>query len=124
MGLHFVFWMINSAVFLTPGISDIHHRRAVFLLSSQKTLPVSLAIIAGLQEDSFGQPGLLALPCIFGHLAQLIIDSFLVSFWAKHPHEISEVEECNDGADEFGADSEVDTGQVVRDAAGQKKDEG
>jgi len=83
--LHLVFWVINVGMFVAPGVPDVHGRRAVFLLASQKTLPVSMAIISGLPEESFGQAGLVALPCIFGHLSQLIIDSFLVDYWAKHP---------------------------------------
>merc|ERR1719174_1263156 len=71
---------------------DVHGRRAVFLLASQKTLPVAMAIISGLPEESFGQAGLVALPCIFGHLSQLIIDSFLVDYWAKHPEGVAEAE--------------------------------
>lgn len=65
-------------------LSDPHHRRAVFLLGSQKTLPVSLAIIASFPPDGTGSnAGMIALPCIFGHLAQLVMDSFLVTYWAR-----------------------------------------
>lgn len=84
--LHLVFWCINVGMFAAPGLPDMHGRRAVFLLASQKTLPVAMAIISGLPEESFGQAGLVALPCIFGHLSQLIIDSFLVDAWAKNPY--------------------------------------
>lgn len=90
--LHIVFWCINIGMFWAPGVADVHCRRAVFLLSSQKTLPVALAIISSLPEESFGQAGLVALPCIFGHLSQLIIDSFLVDYWAKHPESATDAE--------------------------------
>lgn len=90
--LHVVFWCINVGMFVAPGMPDVHGRRAVFLLASQKTLPVAMAIISGLPEETFGQAGLVALPCIFGHLSQLIIDSFLVDYWAKHPESVAEAE--------------------------------
>eukprot|EP00899_Mesostigma_viride_P024861 jgi/Mesvir1/555/Mv11407-RA.1 len=57
-------------------------QRAVMLVASQKTLPVSVAVIQGLQ-GSLGDPGLLVLACIVAHLAQVIFDSALVSFWLK-----------------------------------------
>jgi len=81
LGLHFVFWAINGPLVTLARIQDIHQCRAVFLLTSQKTLPVSVAVIAGLPE-SFGDAGLIALPCIFGHLTQLLVDSQLVNRWS------------------------------------------
>merc|ERR1712129_274641 len=84
VALHFVFWAINCPLVCLAQIEDLHQRRAVFLLASQKTLPVSVAIISGLPE-SFGKPGLITLPCIFGHLSQLIVDSFMVKFWPQSP---------------------------------------
>lgn len=86
VGLHIVFWAMNYPVYHVPGIEDVHHRRAAFLLGSQKTLPVSLAIIAGLPSD-VGNIDLMTLPCIFGHLSQLVIDAFVVDYWAKLPSE-------------------------------------
>jgi sodium/bile acid cotransporter 7 len=82
LGLHFVFWAINSVVFAVPGIAEPHHRRAVFILASQKTLPLTLALIAGLPQDM--RPDLLALPCILGFVCQLTADSFLVRYLSQH----------------------------------------
>lgn len=101
IGLHVVFWMVNAPVFAFRPITDDHQKRAVFLLGSQKTLPVSLAIIAGLPEGTIGDLGLMTLPCIFGHLSQLIIDAFLVDYWAKLPTETKDV---SDGGSRVAAD--------------------
>ena len=83
IALHLIFWTVALPVWFVPfGFSNVHQRRAVWLLASQKTLPVSMAVISGLGEDS-GELGLITLPCIIGHLSQLIIDSFVVSYWIK-----------------------------------------
>ena len=86
IGLHFVFWLINGFVMVLPCIHDVHQRRAVFLLSSQKTLPVSVAVISALATGALEKgevinEGLVTLPCIMGHLSQLVIDSFLINYW-------------------------------------------
>ncbi|KVI05061.1 probable sodium/metabolite cotransporter BASS4, chloroplastic [Cynara cardunculus var. scolymus] len=55
---------------------------ALLLIASQKTLPVLVAVVDQL-GGSFGESGLLVLPCVAAHLNQIIMDSFLVSFWNK-----------------------------------------
>jgi sodium/bile acid cotransporter 7 len=55
-------------------------RRAVVLAASQKTLPVSVAVLAQLGAQ-LGEPGLVLLPCIAFHLLQIVIDSALVGAW-------------------------------------------
>jgi sodium/bile acid cotransporter 7 len=83
IALHLLLWLVNAPVHACWTVRDVHQRRAVFLLGSQKTLPVSLAIIAGLPEGTVGNLGLVTLPCIFGHLSQLAMDAFLVDHWGK-----------------------------------------
>lgn len=83
IALHLLLWFVNAPVHACWPVKDVHQRRAVFLLGSQKTLPVSLAIIAGLPEGTVGSLGLVTLPCIFGHLSQLAMDAFLVDHWGK-----------------------------------------
>eukprot|EP00899_Mesostigma_viride_P021341 jgi/Mesvir1/29208/Mv08626-RA.1 len=61
-------------------ITAVH--RAVVLVSSEKTLPVCVAVIQGL-KGALGDSGLLVLGCIAAHLSQIIFDSALVSFWMK-----------------------------------------
>ncbi|CAG9467676.1 unnamed protein product [Pedinophyceae sp. YPF-701] len=53
--------------------------RCVLLLASQKTLPVAITVISYLGDA--GDTGLMALPCIVGHLSQLLIDSGIVTWW-------------------------------------------
>lgn len=55
-------------------------RRALLLATSQKTLPVSVAVLAQL-GNSLGEPGLVLLPCIFFHLVQIVFGSVLVAAW-------------------------------------------
>jgi sodium/bile acid cotransporter 7 len=56
-------------------------RKAVVILGSEKTLPVSMAVLASFPED-LGAKGMLAVPCILGHLSQLLIDGVVASRWA------------------------------------------
>jgi len=83
IALHLVLWAANGPVYAFWPVKDMHQKRAVFMLGSQKTLPVSLAIIAGLPEGTVGNLGLVTLPCIFGHLSQLAMDTFLVDYWGR-----------------------------------------
>ena len=57
-------------------------RRALILACSQKTLPVSVAVVAQL-GDTLGDAGLVILPCIVFHLLQILIDSSLVAAWRR-----------------------------------------
>lgn len=58
------------------------------LTSSQKTLPVAVAVLAVLgaggtakAPNVFGSPGVMVISCIAFHLLQIAIDSALVSVW-------------------------------------------
>ncbi|KAK6933539.1 putative sodium bile acid cotransporter [Dillenia turbinata] len=55
---------------------------AFILVASQKTLPVTVAVVEQLQ-GALGETGLLILPCVAAHLNQIIMDSFLVNFWLR-----------------------------------------
>lgn len=55
---------------------------AFVLITSQKTLPVMVAVVEQLR-GAFGETGLLVLPCVAAHLNQIIIDSFIVNFWLR-----------------------------------------
>ena len=57
-------------------------RRPVILAASQKTLPVSIAVLDQL-GGALGAPGLVVLPCVAYHLLQILIGSALVAFWLK-----------------------------------------
>ena len=91
MLLHLFFltmnWVMTTAVMKIPEAE----RRAVLLMTSQKTLPVAVTIIAYLDEARWGAKGLIAIPCIVGHVSQLFIDAYIASIWAgQDPKEIDE----------------------------------
>ena len=56
-------------------------RRAVVLASSQKTLPVAIAVLGQMGSVIGSAVGLASIPCVLAHLTQVIVDSFLVSWW-------------------------------------------
>ena len=60
-------------------------RKATVLLTSQKTLPVAMTVLAFL-PDSVASPetrGLLAIPCITFHFGQIFFDAFLATRWGN-----------------------------------------
>lgn len=78
MHLIYLAWnFIATKVLRLPS----REKKAVLIMASQKTLPVSLSVIAYLEDDLYDQ-ALLAVPCILGHLAQIFIDAMIVSRWA------------------------------------------
>jgi hypothetical protein len=42
---------------------------------------VALTVVAFLPESA-GEEGLLVIPCVVAHIAQLFIDSYIASYWA------------------------------------------
>jgi sodium/bile acid cotransporter 7 len=54
-------------------------RKAVAFLSSQKTLPTAVGILASLSLTT--TPA--ALPCVLFHFSQILCDSLIASFWAR-----------------------------------------
>jgi hypothetical protein len=78
VAVHVIFLSLNlgATAALRLSIKDF---KAVLIMASQKTLPISVAIIAFLPADRFGSQGLLTIPCILGHVSQLFIDAVIVS---------------------------------------------
>ncbi|MFS8012293.1 putative sodium bile acid cotransporter, sodium/solute symporter superfamily [Helianthus anomalus] len=60
---------------------------ALLLVASQKALPVLVAVVDQL-GCTFGESGLLIIPCIAAHLNQIIMGSILVSYWNKNEHSL------------------------------------
>ncbi|KAI3730222.1 hypothetical protein L1987_61391 [Smallanthus sonchifolius] len=56
--------------------------KTLLLVASQKTVSVLVAVVEQL-GGTFGEPGLLVLPCVAAHISQVIIDSLIVGFWNK-----------------------------------------
>uniref|UniRef100_A0A7S0N9J3 Uncharacterized protein n=1 Tax=Pyramimonas obovata TaxID=1411642 RepID=A0A7S0N9J3_9CHLO len=57
--------------------------RALVLVCSQKTLPVCVAVLTQLGPAVLGEVGVCVVPCILAHMLQIVLDSFVVSHWAK-----------------------------------------
>ena len=58
-------------------------RKAVILMSSQKTLPVAMTVLAFLPDTTVSPElkGLIAIPCITFHLGQIFVDAFIATRW-------------------------------------------
>eukprot|EP01024_Parvocaulis_polyphysoides_P049046 TRINITY_DN471_c0_g1_i1.p1 TRINITY_DN471_c0_g1~~TRINITY_DN471_c0_g1_i1.p1 ORF type:complete len:429 (+),score=39.89 TRINITY_DN471_c0_g1_i1:121-1407(+) len=80
--MHLVFFGFNYLAVKIIGWGE-KEKRAVLLIASQKTLPVAVTIISYFGA-SVGNKGLITLPCILAYLAQLFIDSFIVSRWTAN----------------------------------------
>ncbi len=62
---------------------DAAARKAVVLMSSQKTLPVAMTVLAFLPDSAVSPElkGLIAIPCITFHLGQIFMDAFIATRW-------------------------------------------
>lgn len=69
---------VGGAVVQRLGVSEC---KAFCFVSSQKTLPVAISVLAALSCDS----ALALLPCLVFHFAQLIFDSALAAVWSRRP---------------------------------------
>jgi sodium/bile acid cotransporter 7 len=83
--LHVALLLLNGTTAAVLGLggrggAKARVRRAVVLATSQKTLPVAVAVVAQL-GDKLGPAGAVLLPCIAFHLLQILIDSTLVAAW-------------------------------------------
>ena len=95
IGLHFVFLAFNWTM-TTPVLRlREKERRTVLLMTSQKTLPVAVTVISYLDEAAWGGHGLIAIPCIVGHVSQLFIDAAIAARWAANPPDA--VDQANKG---------------------------
>lgn len=100
-----------NTVMTTPLNLKVSERKAVIILTSQKTLPVAVTVISFLDGESYNL-GIIVIPCILCHLCQLVIDGLFVNKWATMTEEggllnigrvpTSKVE-LQDGADQEGA---------------------
>lgn len=76
-------------------------KKAVLIMASQKTLPVSVTVISFLDELKVGNHGLLTIPCIVGHMAQLFIDAVIVSRWASQAEKEERLQGGGNGSDVY-----------------------
>ena len=79
--MHAVFLIFTWAAAAALKL-PLYDMKAVVITSSQKTLGVGVAIIAFL-PTSFGVQGLIILPSIFCHFAQILMDGVMVPWWQR-----------------------------------------
>merc|ERR1712147_503131 len=60
----------HSAVPLKVRLNWPEHM-AVWVCTSEKTLPIAITVLSFLPEEQVGRHGLVAIPCIVSHLAQI-----------------------------------------------------
>lgn len=63
------------------GPVPIEITRAIILAASQKTLPISIAVLMQLKDVLGAGVGLATLPCVLAHFTQVLLDSALVRWW-------------------------------------------
>jgi len=82
--LHIVKLVMSFGVTTALGIGE-RSRRTLILMCSQKSLPVSISVLAALPQELQKYVGLMAIPCVVGHATQLLMDAYLVNVWAATP---------------------------------------
>jgi len=80
--LHFAFLTVNFVATKALRL-DWPESKTIMLMCSQKTLPVAMSVLAYLPEKDVGAAGLVAIPCIVGHISQLFIDAFIAAKWVN-----------------------------------------
>mmetsp|Transcript_184747 Transcript_184747/g.586047 ORF Transcript_184747/g.586047 Transcript_184747/m.586047 type:complete len:292 (-) Transcript_184747:68-943(-) len=79
-GVHLVFrvggYFVATAARLPP-----REWVTIVLMCSQKSLPVCVSVISALPQELRERSGVLIVPCVMAHAAQLIIDSILAVRW-------------------------------------------
>ena len=91
-GVHLAFLALNMSVtgmmrFSADPKEHVAIRKALILCTSEKTLPVAVAVISQLGVLTPANMAFAILPCIFSHILQTVIDSALVGRWnhrARH----------------------------------------
>merc|ERR1719382_1383412 len=79
-GVHLIYRLVGYLAATGAGL-QAEEWVTVVLMSSQKSLPVCVSVLAALPASLRAHSGLFILPCILAHAAQLIIDSILAVRW-------------------------------------------
>jgi len=109
--LHVLFLLVNTTI-THPLRIPWKERKAVILLTSQKTLPVSVTIISFLDESAVGEHGLIVIPCIIGHMSQLFIDAAIVSRWLAQANKEEELPSVDEPSSTSQSTGEVQVGTL------------
>ena len=88
LGLHLTLLVLNTGAtrllrFADDPAQDAAIRKAVVLCTSQKTLPVAVAVLAQLGPSLGAGVGFAVIPCVAAHLIQTVVDSALVARWNR-----------------------------------------
>jgi len=86
LAIHALYLVFNGGVCALLRL-ELATRKAVVLMTSQKTLPVAMTVLAFLPESAVSpeMKGLIAIPCITFHLGQIFMDAFIATRWgAEH----------------------------------------
>lgn len=98
IGMHILLLLFNYGVCCLLQYAGCNIRlseqKAVVINSSQKTINTAVAVIA-LLPLTVGNKGMITVPVIIGHFAQIIIDSLIITYW-KTVRENAEEEVVND----------------------------
>ena len=85
LGVHGAMLLIATGISALAGHSQ-GERKAVAFLSSQKTLPTAVGILASIGQAT----GPAALPCVMFHFTQILCDSIIAAFWrARSPEALT-----------------------------------
>ncbi len=76
--LHILLLLINGQAGRMLRLSQAD-RKALVFVASQKTLPISLAVLANIKFDT----GNALIVCLIFHFFQLFLDSFLAGYWRR-----------------------------------------
>ena len=82
LAIHAIYLGFNGGVAALLRL-EAAARKAVVLMSSQKTLPVAMTVLAFLPDSAVSPElkGLIAIPCITFHLGQIFMDAFIATRW-------------------------------------------
>lgn len=79
-GIHLVYRIVGYAVATAANLAP-REWVTIVLMCSQKSLPVCVSVLSALPSSLKAKGGLLIVPCIMAHAAQLVIDSMLAVRW-------------------------------------------
>lgn len=84
LAIHALYLLLNGGVCVLLQL-EAAARRAVVLMTSQKTLPVAMTVLAFLPDSAVSPElkGLIAIPCIVFHLGQIFTDAVIATRWGN-----------------------------------------
>lgn len=101
VGLHLIYLLWNFGAIKIMRL-EWKEQIAVLILASQKTLPVSVTFIS-LLNNKLGDDGLITIPCVISHMAQLFVDAYVISRWTasapKSPDDVGLLDNVGDEED-------------------------